>query len=48
MMNDKITIKEMFVLKILRIVLPPFHLLKYRWINFWFGKQDGNDLWDKI
>ena len=29
----------MLGLKILRIILPPFHPLKYKYINWWFGKQ---------
>jgi hypothetical protein len=29
----------MIVLKILRFILPPFHPWKYKWIDFWFGKQ---------
>lgn len=31
----------MLVLKLLRFFLPPFHPLKYKWINYWFGKQEG-------
>lgn len=31
----------MLVLKLLRLILPPFHPLKYRWINYWWGKQGG-------
>lgn len=31
----------MLVLKLLRLILPPFHPLKYRWINYWYGKQQG-------
>lgn len=29
----------MIVLKILRFVLPEFHPLKYKWIEYYYGKQ---------
>ena len=35
----------MIVLKILRLILPPFHPLKYKWIDYYFGKQTGH--WNK-
>lgn len=31
----------MLILKILRFILPPFHPLKYKWINYYYGKQVG-------
>lgn len=31
----------MLVLKIMRFFLPPFHPLKYKWINYWYGKQEN-------
>lgn len=31
----------MIILKLLRLLLPPLHPLKYRWINYWFGEQSG-------
>lgn len=27
------------VLRVLRFILPPFHMIKYKWIIFYFGKQ---------
>jgi hypothetical protein len=35
----------MIALKILRYILPPMHPLKYRWINYWFGKQANTGGW---
>lgn len=29
----------MIFLKILRFLLPEYHPLKYKWINYWYGKQ---------
>lgn len=29
----------MIILKILRKILPPFHPLKYKFINWYYGKQ---------
>ena len=29
----------MIVLKVLRIFLPPFHPIKYKWIEYWYGRQ---------
>ncbi len=29
----------MIILKILRFFLRPFHSLKYKWINYYYGKQ---------
>jgi len=34
----------MIVLRILRIILPPFHPIKYKWIEYWYGKQ-SNKSW---
>lgn len=31
----------MIGLKLLRFFLPPFHPLKYRYINWYYGKQNG-------
>ena len=31
----------MFILKLIRIFLPPFHPLKYKWIEYYYGKQQG-------
>lgn len=31
----------MLVLKLLRFFLPPFHPLKYKYINWYYGKQNG-------
>jgi hypothetical protein len=31
-----------FVIKIFRIILPPFHPLKYKWIEYWYGEQSEN------
>lgn len=31
----------MIILKLLRFILPPFHPLKYRWIEYWYGPQHG-------
>lgn len=32
---------NMLVLRILRLFLPPFHPLKYKYINWYYGKQNG-------
>ena len=37
----------MLILKLLRFILPPFHPLKYKWIDFYFVKQDGDGAWGK-
>lgn len=29
----------MIVLKLLRVLLPPFHPLKYKYINWYFGNE---------
>lgn len=39
---------NMFGLKILRFILPPFHPLKYQYINWWFGKQANVGGWKDI
>ena len=31
----------MLLLKLLRLILPPFHPLKYRYINWYYGEQTG-------
>lgn len=31
----------MLILKILRFFLPPFHPLKYKYINWYYGRQNG-------
>lgn len=31
----------MLVLRLLRLVLPPFHPWKYKWIDYWYGTQQG-------
>lgn len=31
----------MLVLKLLRLVLPPFHPWKYKWIAWWYDPQIG-------
>ena len=36
----------MIVLKLLRLIYPSLHPVKYKWINYWYGKQDGK-VWDK-
>lgn len=35
----------MIGLKILRWVLTPFHPLKYKYINWWFGEQAKDGAW---
>lgn len=35
----------MFGLRILRLIYPPFHPVKYKYIDWWFGKQTGH--WNK-
>ena len=35
----------MIGLKILRFLLPPFHIWKYRYINWWFGTQANEGGW---
>lgn len=35
----------MIGLKILRFILPPFHPFKYKYINWWFGKQFYSGAW---
>lgn len=35
----------MFGLKVLGLVLPPFHPLKYKYINWWFGEQSNSGGW---
>ena len=35
----------MLVLKLLRLILPPFHPLKYKYINWWYGQQAKDGGW---
>jgi hypothetical protein len=35
----------MIILRLLRLVLPPFHPIKYWWITYWFGEQSKNGVW---
>jgi hypothetical protein len=35
----------MLGLKIIRWILPPFHPLKYKYIDWWFGKQENKKAW---
>jgi hypothetical protein len=35
----------MIALKILRFFLPPFHPLKYRYLNWWYGTQSNSGGW---
>ncbi len=38
----------MIGLKIIRWLLPPFHPLKYKYINWWFGKQANKGGWKDV
>jgi len=38
----------MFGLRVLRIILPPFHPLKYKYINWWFGEQSRDGGWKDL
>ncbi len=40
----------MLVLKILRVILPPFHPWKYKWIDWYYGnkKYSINELNESI
>jgi hypothetical protein len=31
----------MIILKLIRLILPPFHPLKYKYINWYYGNQNG-------
>ncbi len=35
----------MILLKIIRVVLPPFHPLKYKYIEWYFGEQSNIGAW---
>lgn len=35
----------MFILKILRFILPPFHPWKEKWIKYYFGPQSHDGAW---
>jgi hypothetical protein len=38
----------MIVLKLMRFFLPPFHPLKYRWIEYWYGEQSKAGAWKDL
>lgn len=44
-MRNILNLRIMFGLKLLRKLLPPFHPMKYKYINWYYGKQIDNGAW---